>query len=454
MRYLWGKNRFWVLVGVAVSVLAATPVSAEGLLDALRWAYQKNPDLRAERARQRGTDELVPSAKSGWRPTIIANGSASHTWADSDAAPSSSNTSENLNIQLSQPLFRGFKTVEGIAVAKAQVEAGRQNLLAVEQAVLFQAVSAYANVIRDRQILGVRQKNVINLRKQVKAASARFEVGEVTRTDVAQAKAQLSSAQSGEALARSNLESSIAGYVAVVGKTPGKLKGAKLAKIPHNLEKALIIAQATNPSILAAAFVHDASLHSIEVAKGDLLPTVSLQGTASYTNDPSDGVDHSEFATIQGVVAVPLYQGGDEYSAVRQAKQTASQRQLQIIGATRTVRQQVTSSWYVLVASKQAITAAKAQLEAARAALDGINQEYLVGSRSTIDVLNAEQSVLNAQLSLISAEHDQLVASYQILSSIGHLTARNLGLGGYYDVRANYDQVKNKWIGLDADTVK
>ena len=445
-----------ILAGVAALVVSATSVvvQAESLNDALRRAYQKNPDLRAERARQRATDELVPTAKSGWRPRIVAEGAATQNWSDTDISKTTSNFSQSLDIQLSQPLFRGFKTVEGIKAAKAQVEAGRQNLLAVEQNVLFQAVNAYAAIVRDRQVLRVRQSNVVNLNKQVKGAAARFEVGEVTRTDVSQAKAQLSAAQAGAALAKANLEASIAEYVAVIGNKPGKLTGYKLAKIPASLDKALSIAQASNPSVLAAAFVHDAALHNIEIAKGDLLPTLALNASANYTNDPREGLEHSESATIQGVLTVPLYQNGSEYSAVRQAKQAASQQQLRIIGATRTVRQQVTSSWYVLIASRQAIVSAKAQVSASNAALDGINQEYLVGSRSTIDVLNAEQSVLNAQLTLINAEHDQLVASYQILASIGHLTARHLGLGGYYDVRKNYDNVKNKWIGLEAETVK
>ncbi len=427
---------------------------AESLNDAFRRAYQKNPDLRAERARQRATDELVPSAKSGWRPRIVAEGSLTQTWSDTDATSSSHNLSKSLDIQLSQPLFRGFKTVEGIKAAKAQVEAGRQNLLAVEQSVLFQAVSAYAAIVRDRQVLRVRQRNVVNLNKQVKGAAARFEVGEVSRTDVSQAKAQLSAAQAGAALAKANLEASIAQYVAVIGNKPGKLTGYKLAKIPASLEKALSIAQATNPSVLASAFVHDAALHNVEIAYGDLLPTLTLNASANYTIDPREGLERSDSATIQGVLSVPLYQSGAEYAAVRQAKHTASQQQIKVIAAARTVRQQVTSSWYVLIASRQAIVSTRAQVSASNAALDGINQEYLGGLRSTIDVLNAEQSVLNAQLTQINAEHDQLVASYQILASIGHLTARHLGLGGYYDVRKNYDNVKNKWIGLEADTLE
>ena len=429
-------------------------VSAESLNDALRRAYQNNPDLRAERSRQRATDELVPTAKSGWRPRVVVNQSITQTWSDNSAIPNTSNLSENMNIQLSQPLFQGFKTVEGIKAAKAQVEAGRQNLLAIEQNVLFQAVNVYAAVIRDRQVLQVRQRNVVNLQKQVKGAASRFEVGEVTRTDVSQAKAQLSAAQAGAALAKANLEASTAQYVAIVGKKPGKLSGYKLAKIPANLDKALSIAEASNPNLLATAFVHDAALHNVEIAYGNLLPTVTLEASASYTNHPQKGLRHAESATIQGVVSVPLYQSGAEFTAIRQAKHLASEQQLKIISASRNVRQQVTSSWYVLVASRQAIVSAKAQVAASNAALDGIGQEYLVGSRSTIDVLNAEQAVLNARLTQINAEHDQLVASYQILASIGHLTARHLGLGGYYDVRKNYDAVKNKWIGIEADTIE
>ena len=452
------RKRLKLLVWASVAFISMAAIpgvgQAESLNDALRRAYQKNPDLRAERARQRATDELVPTAKSGWRPRIVAEASVTQNWFDTDATKSTSNFSQSLDIRLSQPLFRGFKTVEGIKAAKAQVKAGRQNLLAVEQSILFQAVNAYAAIVRDRQVLRVRQRNVVNLKKQVNGAAARFEVGEVTRTDVSQAKAQLSAAQAGAALAKANLEASIAQYVAVIGNKPGKLTGYKLAKIPANLDKALSIAQASNPSVLAAAFVHDAALHNVKIAYGDLLPTLVLNASANYTNDPRKGLEYSESATIQGVLTVPLYQSGAEYSAVRQAKQTASQQQLKIIGATRTVRQQVTSSWYVLIASRQAIVSAKAQVSASNAALDGINQEYLVGSRSTIDVLNAEQSVLNARLTLINAEHDQLVASYQILASIGHLTARQLGLGGYYDVRKNYDNVKNKWIGLEADTIE
>jgi outer membrane protein len=452
LRQFWNVAAF---SGAALALfLAVSPAEAESLAEAMRAAYKKNPTLRADRARQRDTDELVPIAKSGWRPTINSGANVTKEWSNTNVTPSTTNTSLNLNIQLSQPIFRGFKTVEGVKSAKATVEAGRQQLLATEQAVLFDVVSAYLAVVRDRQIIAIRQQNVKNLQKQANAAAARFSVGEVTRTDVSQSRARVSGAQGEVASARSALESSIAAYIAAVGHKPGKLKYAHLGKLPSNLDKALAISQEINPRILAASWVHDASEHDVEVAKGDLLPEISLQATASRTIDPQEGVDWADRATVQGVLTVPIYQGGREYAAVRKAKQVSSQRKIQIVEATRAVRQQVTASWYTLSSSKQAISSAKSQVAAAALALDGISQEYQVGSRTTIDVLNAEQEVLNARLGLISAEYAKMISSYQLLQAMGKLTARHLGLGGHiYDPAAHYDTVKDKWIGYDVETV-
>jgi outer membrane protein len=437
-----------------LAFVAVQPAQAESLAEALRAAYRKNPTLNADRARQRGTDELVPAAKSGWRPTITAGATATKEWADNDRVEVQTQESLNLNIQLSQPIFRGFKTVEGIKSAKATVEAGRQQLLATEQSVLFNVTAAYMAVVRDRQLLAIRQQNVSNLGKQARAASARFEVGEVTRTDVSQARARVSGAEGDVAAARANLDGSIADYVAAVGRKPGKLKYSRIGKLPGSLESALATAQEINPRILSASWVFDAAGHEVEVAKGDLLPEITLQASSNLNIDPDDGLRRVVGAQVRGVLTVPIYQSGREYAAIRQAKQTASQRQIQIIEATREVRRQVSASWSTLVASRQSITAAKAQVAAAVLALDGINQEYLVGSRTTIDVLNAEQEVLNARVGLVNAEYVQMISGYQLLQSMGKLTARHLGLGGaYYDPKANYNTVKDKWIGTSIDPV-
>jgi outer membrane protein len=447
-----------VSVAALLWVLPATAAHAESLHEALRWAYESNPTLQAERAKLRATDELVPLAKSGWRPTVVARGSAQQQWSNTDETDWDGNASANLSIELSQPIFNGFKTVEGVKRAKAQIQASRQGLLTVEQNVLFTTIRAYAAIIRDQRILELRKRNVTNLQKQLRASQARFEVGEITRTDVDQSRARLASAEAGVAVARANLKTSMANYLAVTGRKAGKLKHAKAAKVPGSLDSALAEANKVNPNILAAAFVYDAALHDVEIAKGDLLPTIGLSASANTTFNPDTGnpdIDRADSVVVQGVLTVPLYQSGAEYAQVRQQKQVASQRQIEIIGATRSVREQVASSWNVLVASRDSISSSKVQVSAAARALDGVQQEYQVGSRSTIDVLNAEQELLNARVTQVSAEHDALVASYQLLASIGRLTARELGVpGALYDPEENYHNVKNKWIGLDAETVE
>jgi TolC family type I secretion outer membrane protein len=308
----------------------------------------------------------------------------------------------------------------------------------------------------------LRKKNVGFLQKQLEASDARFKAGELTRTDVAQARASLSGAKASLAVAQANLQGSEANYKSVIGKKPGKLGSPKLAKRPSSLDGALSIAQETNPSILGAAFNVDAAEHNIEVIKGDLLPTINLQGDLSYNYNSSGGStggifsnpDTTRTATIQGVISVPLYEGGRVHSGVRQAKQTASQNRIQVIGAVRAVRENVTTSWNNLIATGQSLASVRDQLAAAKLALDGVQQEFLVGSRTTIDVLNAQQVVLNAQVSEVGAEHDQLVTSYQLQQAMGHLTARHLGLRGLYDPKENYRNVRGKWIGLSADTVE
>jgi outer membrane protein len=448
------RLRVALLSGIILSgITYSNSAGAETLSDALYAAYQSNPTLRAERAKLRATDEQVPQALSGWRPTINSQGSAGRNWSDNSLS-SSTLDQANINITLNQPLFRGFKTVESTAVAEANVKAERQQLLNVEQTVLFNGVQAYANVLRDRQLLSLRKKNVGFLQKQLEASNARFKAGELTRTDVAQARASLSEARASVSVAQANLQSSEANYLTIVGKRPGKLATPKLAKSPASLDKALAVAQETNPTILAAAQLEDAAEHNIEVIKGDLLPTLSLQGQLNYSHNPSTSIETARSASIDGVLSVPLYEGGRVYSGVRQAKQTASQSRIQVIGTVRTVRENVANAWNNLVATGQSLGSVVDQLAAANLALDGVQQEFQVGSRTTVDVLNAQQTVLNAQLSLVTARYNQLVASYQLQTAMGHLTAQRLGLGGLYDPTEYYDSVRNKWIGLSAETVE
>lgn len=444
------------LVGLAAVFLGLSPAAnAESFKQALVNAYRSNPTLQAERARQRGTDELVPTAKSGWRPQINAGADVAHNYSNTDVSSGIDWTSESVDIQLSQPLFRGFKTVEGVAEAKENVRAGRQQLLAVEQQVLLDAATAYMNVIRDRRILALREQNVANLQRQANAAKARFDAGEVTKTDVSQARARVSGAKGEVASARATLAESTARYVQIIGHKPDKLATPGFANNPKSLSAAVETASAVNPNILAAAHTQLAQEHAVEVAKGDLLPSASLQASASYEGDPSPGLDTRTSARIAGVLNVPIYEAGAVYSDVRRAKQLESQRRIEIVEAGRSVVKGVTTAWNYLSAAREVITSARAQVAAASEALNGVRQEYLVGSRSTIDVLNAEQEVINARINLVSAEHDHVLASYELQAAIGKLTARNLGLAGpYYDAEENYRRVKNKWIGTDVETVE
>jgi len=459
-----GRKRIgaWGIAGaLALPLLFGSAiVKAETLSEALASAYSGEPTLGAERARQRATDEQTAQALSGWRPTVTANADAGVVKTDTDPNPTGTRSGTtypaDLSITLTQPVFRGFKTVQGVKRAEASVEAGRQNLLAVEQQTLFDTVQAYMNVIRDRRILSLRQRDVTVLRENLRASTERFNVGEVTRTDVAQSRARLSLSESTVAEAKSNLAASIATYNKVVGHAPGSLKYPKLPKLPRSLDSATALAEKINPNVLAAAFVAEAARHNVEVVKGDLLPSVNLQATGSRS---IDDVDHTSEGNVNqlsliGSVSVPLYEAGSVYSAVREAKQTESQRRIEIIGAARTVRESVVTSWNALVAARETITSAKAQVSANALALDGVKQEYLVGSRTTLDVLNAEAELLDSQVTLAQAERDQIVFAYQVLGSVGQLTARQLSLAvEYYDPIDNYDNVRNKWFGTGVNTV-
>ncbi len=452
MRHGIGRLARGLLVSV---VLFSAPASAETLNEALASAYSGNPALRAERARQRATDEQVPQALSGWRPTVTAQGDAGHNRSNSHPGPSTESDPAGVSISLAQPVFRGFKTINGTKAAEASVLAGRQDLLAVEQDILFRAVQAYVNVLRDRQIVAFRQKNVSVLEEQLRAATARFEAGETTRTDTAQARARLSQSQASLSGARANLAASVANYTRIVGHAPGTLKYPRVAPVPSSLRAALAIAAETNPDVLAAAFVEEVSRYTIEVVRGDLLPSLSLEATASLRHDPGGNAHTSESATIRGVLSVPLYEAGLVYSAVREAKHVASQRRLLVIETGRAVREAVESTWSFLAASQQTIAAAKAQVAAAELALEGVRQEYQVGSRTTLDVLDAEAEVVDARIVLVTAQRDRVVDAYQLLAAIGRLTARDLGLAvTYYDAEQNYRKVRNKWFGTGVETVK
>lgn len=451
-------------VAAVVTTSFASALYAETLGNALLEAYRKNPTLNAARAGQRAVDENVPQALSGWRPTVSATGSLSFsdTYANAAGKPYSNTTTpqENMTIKLDQPLFRGFRTVESTAAAEATVKAGRQQLLATEQTVLLNAVTAYLDVIRDRQIVNIRKQNLGVLQGQSRATSERFKAGELTKTDTAQSEASVAAARALLQLAIASQQTSEAKFAQYVGHQPGALSPAPSAIPPKSLEEAYAIAHETNPNILAAAQTAHAADHNIGVVNSSLLPQADLVGTYSLTgNQPTvDGAGvgglSNSTGTIAGQVTIPIYEQGLVYSQVRQAKQRASQSRIEVIDVVRQVRQAVASSWATYVAARASTASNAESVSASRLAYEGVRQEYQVGSRSTIDVLTSEQTLLNAQILQVQAQHDQVVASYALQAAIGHLTGERLRLFPTYDVKENYRNVRDKWIGTGANVLE
>ncbi len=453
--HLNNKRLLFVISGCLAFILFTSllppVVKAETLYQALTTAYHNNPALRAERARLRAIDEGVPQALSGWRPNVIISSDAGSV--RTTTSPSSGRKNRDpygAEISLVQPVFRGFRTISSTKRAEADVKAGRQALLSVEQSTLLDATAAYMDVLRDQSVVKLQQKNVMVLTRQLQAERIRFKVGEVTRTDVAQSQARLAGAISTLAQAKANLASSRATYGRVIGNRPGSLSYPRSIRkiLPKTLDQAINTGKSGNPQILAANFAELSARHSVDVIKGELYPDVSLEASYNYRKNPSSALSRSESLSVIGRLNIPLYQSGSVYSRIRQAKQSASQRRLLVLDAERAVVANVISSWEQLQAQRAQIRSDRAQVKANKLALQGVRQEALVGSRTTLDVLDAEQELLNANVTLVRSRRNEVVASYQLLTSIGKLTADNLRLGvKNYNPSANYNRVRNKLFG-------
>ncbi|MDP1628160.1 TolC family outer membrane protein [Parvibaculum sp.] len=434
--------------------LAAAPASAESLIEALSAAYETNPTLQAQRAQLRATDEQVPRALSGWRPNLQAQGSYGVTSTDTtlNSGISSRDDLRPLSgaVTLSQNLFAGGRTVNATDQAEASVQSGRQSLLSVEQSTLLNAVQAYMNVIRDEGVVELNRNNVEVLKRQLDATTDRFRVGELTRTDTAQSEARLSLARSNLIAAEAQLTASRAFYQRVVGQMPGTLeKAVRLEGLPATEDEARAFAEQNNPALMSARYAEEASREAISVAKGALLPTFDVQAQYQYGRDPSTTIRDVEESSLLGVLTIPLYQSGAEYSQVREAKELNNRSRLQIYAVQREVDEAVRNAWEQLRASRASITSTTEQVNASNIALEGVRQESEVGARTTLDVLDAEQELLNARVALVSAERDLAVAEYGLLAAMGQLTARDLELPvAYYDPTVNYGEVRNKWIGF------
>jgi len=440
-----------IALSVGLGVLFAVPhvAGAQSLEEALVSAYLSNPEIEAQRATLRATDELVPIAKSGWRPTVQILSSVTITDTESSAGGGRTDTTSN-SLTVDQNLFEGGATVANIRRAERLVRVERANLAAIEQDVLLSAVTAYTGLINDLAVLELAVQNENRLRRQLRATEDRFEVGEVTRTDVAQADASVAGAISERILAAGTIESSRATFRNVIDIEPESLTPPDpLEKLPVSEAEAQQMAESGNPSILAAQLNLSAAKEDVAIAESALYPSLSVNGELNYTDEPSLTVPFSRSASIGATLAVPLYQGGDEYALVRQSKQTVQQLQADLDAAFRAVREEVTSAWQELVTARASIVSITEQVRAAEIALDGSRQEALVGQRTTLDVLDQENDLFEAEVDLVSAQRDEIVASYRLKAAVGTLQADGIDLPvEQYDVEKNYRDVRSRWFGL------
>ncbi|HEX5794901.1 MAG TPA: TolC family outer membrane protein [Geminicoccaceae bacterium] len=432
----------------------AHDVAGQTLEDALVAAYLTNPNLEAQRAALRATDELVPQALDGWRPTLGVDSGVAYNDIDSSIGGDNFTSTSN-SLTLDQELYSGGETVANTERAERLVRLERARLQAIEQDVLLDAVTVYTNLLAAQAVLDFAIQNESRLTRQLQATRDRFEVGEVTRTDVAQAEARLSGATADRVQAEGALSVAEADYRRVINQEPGTLVVPQpLGALPANELEAQQLSEVANPNIVAAQFDLAAARSEVDVARSALLPRLSVRGELTYTDDPTATLEWRRDAILGANLRVPLYQGGGEYARVRQTKQTVRQRQNDLEAAFRAVRNEVTNSWESLVTATTRIDSIAAQVRASEIAVEGSRQEALVGQRTTLDVLDQENDLFQAQVDLVQARRDQIVASYRLKAAIGELTVVGIGLPVEpYESEAYYANVRNRWIGLGDDVV-
>lgn len=493
-RFSHGMRRW--SAGAALALMATGPACGETLKDALAAAYLYNPTLKAAQAQLRATDNQVSLAKSGYRPTVSATfqdgwddiHTKVKTMATAAALPvcptgnigasttatcgtnfaslplnslsgggfgNGTSNPRLAQITATETLFDGFRTYNNVKGAEALVEAGREDLRGAEITVLLNAVTEYMNVVRDAAIVKLRQNNVKVLSEQLRATEDRFKVGEVTRTDVAQAQSGLAASQADLSIAQGTLYGDEALFAQFIGHPPVNLRdpGPPTKLLPKTLQGAIDIAEAENPGILGAIFRERAQQHQVKAVKGQLLPSLSLNASQSWANQPFGlpSVAFESETRVFGQLTVPLYQAGSVSAQIRAAIETLSQARQNVDAQRELARANVSSQWGLIIAAKGNVAAGKSAVEASRIALEGVREEEKVGQRTILDVLTAEQTYLNAGVNLVSFQRDLVVASYGVLANIGHLTANDISLAvEVYDPTRYYGEVKDAWYGWGA----
>lgn len=446
--------------------LAPSAAKAETLQEALAYAYQNNPSLQAERAAVRATDENVAQALSGFRPTIAAVGSYTPSRAKTkgntgnlvyDEMYGDTRTSRvdyGLGLNISQPVFSGFKTVSQTKAAENQVKAAQAGLRLTEENILTQTAAAFADVLQYQSILELKKNNEKVLKQQLEQTRNRFKVGDVTRTDVAQAESRYAASLADRITAEGDLKVANAAYANIVGKYPENLDAPEIPNdfLPNSLDGAVELASRYNPSVIAAEYSARSAWYDVNTQKGDLLPDVSV--SASAAKDWNNPLQHYDTTAYQASakVTIPLYEAGYAYSKVRQAKHTANRYRILKEKAIRDAVNNATSAWESLSAARASISSIRTQIDASARALTGVRREALAGERTVLDVLNAENELLSGQVSLVAAKRNELVASFYLMAAIGRMTASSLGLDvEIYNPEDNYDAVRGQWIGTNVN---
>lgn len=462
----WGSTALAIILCAALGAAAPRGAAAETIETALAKAYENNPQLNAQRAIVRQTDEGVPTALSGYRPTIAATASVGRQYTDTKqeipplppALPGGVSfeakgltTPHSAGLTGTQTLFNGQQTANKVREAESQVSAARETLRMMEESVLLAAASIYMDVSRDSANLEVQQNNVRVLQRTLTDTKNRYSAGQVTSTDVAQAEAQLAAGEASLHAAESALMTTRANYRRIIGVEPENLAAAspvdRLA--PSTLNASIALGIAENPSVTAALYGVDVAQLQVKIAEGALWPTLVGQYSIQQQYNPQLLTPNLFTNTVSLNLSIPLYQGGAEYSAIRLDKENLGQQRLNVDQVRDQTRANVVQAWGQLQAAKAQVEAAIRQNDAAERALTGVRNEAMAGQRTTQDVLNAEQALVNARQSLLVAQHDRVVASYSLLSAVGHLSAAELRLPvKIYDPQVHYHQVRDSWIGL------
>ena len=454
-------------LGVAgLSTAASAQTQPHSLQEALAAAYSSNPTLLAARAALRAIDEGVPQALAGWRPQVTVAGTAGYTQG-SILTPSVGQFGQATNVtttqdhqlatvdaQITENIYSGGQTKAQTAEAADRVKSERANLINIEQQVFTNAVSAYVTVIENQQLLALAINNAQVLKEQLKATQDRFSVGEITRTDVAQSESSLAQAEAEVQTAQGNLQTARATFEDVIGFPPGRLSPPQPLALPINSRRAAArAAAANNPAVIQAQFNQAAASDAVDLAWSKLMPTLALQGEVYDDVNSVEKGYISKGAEVLASLSWPLYQGGAEYAAIRQAVQQREYARQQVDQARRTAIENAEQYWETLVATRATITSTRAEIAANEIALDGTEREALVGSRTTLDVLNAQQLLLQSQVTLVQNLASLVTDSYQVAAAVGRFTARDIGLHvPFYDDNAYYGAVKNAWFGAGDPT--